>query len=146
MWGSSVKDRSNIRRRCLGEGSEWDWRAARWAKRESIWESRAGNVRSSVGLIRQSVTLKTSDARGPMTTRGQHLGHSWAVQAVTEKLSDRLPHGETQGKERWTGSPEGWLLKTCFAAKSVTLGKSCSFSEALLRWILIPALFVSQSG
>lgn len=40
---------------------------------------------------------------------------------------------EGHGKERWTGSLEGQLLKTCFAAKSVTLGKPCSFSEASLR-------------
>lgn len=71
-----MKVRSNIRRGCLGEGSEREWRAAGWAKRESIWESRAGDVRSSVGLTRQSVILKTSDARGPMTTRWTV---SWAL-------------------------------------------------------------------
>ena len=39
----------------------------------------------------------------------------------------------------------GLVLKTCFTAKSVTLGISYPFSDASLRWILILALSMSKS-
>lgn len=45
----------------------------------------------------QSVRWRTWDAHGPMTARWTA---SWAVQAVTEKLSDHLPQVGTNTGER----------------------------------------------
>lgn len=69
--------------------------------------------------FRQSVGLRTLNACGLVTGR-QHPGRS-AVQAESEKLSDRLPRGGSVSRAKSSGpvALKGCLLKFCLTVEAV---------------------------
>lgn len=73
---------------------------------------------------------------------GQHLGHSWAVQAVTEKLSDHFPQvGTRTGEKHWTGSQESRFLKPALLLNLWPWVRHVTESDRKFKWKKVEVLY-----